>query len=112
MFLLMMGLDDTSRLNDVLQAWQTAGVRGVTILESTGMQRVIERHKPSAARGGFGGLFGGMVGHKTIFAVVDDLEMAEAAMRQAELVVGSLSEPSTGIAFLVPVMAAWGITPS
>lgn len=111
MFLLMMVLDDTSRLNDVLQAWQTAGVRGVTILESTGMQRVIERHKPSAARGAFGGLFGGMVGHKTIFAVVDDLEMAEAAMRQAELVV-SLNEPSTGIAFLVPVMAAWGITSS
>jgi hypothetical protein len=44
--------------------------------------------------------------------VVDDLEMAEAAMRQAELVIGSLNEPSTGIAFLVPVMAAWGINAS
>lgn len=109
MFLLMMVLDDISRLSDILHAWQSAGVRGVTILESTGMQRVIERHKPSAAHGAFGGLFSGMVGHKTIFAVVDDLEMAEVAMRQTEGVIGDLNGPNKGIAFLVPVMAAWGI---
>jgi len=112
MFLLMMVLDDTSHLNDVLQAWQAAGVRGVTILESTGMRRMIERHKPSTARSGLGGLYSGMVGHKTIFAVVDDLEMAEAAMRQAEGVIGDMNKPNTGIAFLVPVMAAWGIHPA
>ncbi len=112
MFMLMMVLDDVSHLDNVLQAWQSAGVHGVTILESTGMQRVIERRKPSTARGAFGGLFSSMVGHKTIFAVVEDLEMAEEALQQAEAIIGSLSEPNTGIAFLVPVIAAWGLHPA
>lgn len=109
MFLLMMVLDDTDHLNDVLDAWRKAGVQGVTILDSTGMQRVRELHRPSASRGGFPHLFPGGDGHKTIFAVVDGLEMAEAAISRSEAIIGSLSRPNTGIAFLVPVIAGWGI---
>lgn len=105
MYLLMMVLDDTSRLTDALQAWQRAGVRGVTVLESTGLQRLID---PAAGDEGEPPARG-LVGHKTIFAVVNDLVMAEKAMHQAELVIGNLNEPNTGIAFLVPVLAAWGV---
>ena len=107
MFLLMMVLDNTTHLTDTLQAWQKAGVRGVTVLESTGLRRLID----PAARGesDSDSAPANMVGHKTIFAVVTDLEMAEKAMRAAEAVTGDLDQPNTGIAFLVPVLAAWGL---
>ena len=45
MYMLLMVLDDATRLADVLEAWTSAGVRGVTILESTGLQRIIRRRK-------------------------------------------------------------------
>ncbi len=109
MFLLFMVLDDPARLSEVLVAWEGAGVRGATILESTGLQRVFERQRPDAVQVVPDVSARGMVGHRTLFAVVADLEMAEAAMRRAEAVIGDLTEPNTGIAFLVPVLAAWGL---
>ncbi len=36
-------LDDLALLNDVLEAWTTAGVKGITITESTGVHRVKSR---------------------------------------------------------------------
>ena len=33
MFMLMMVLDDSAHMNDVLTAWVEAGVKGVTIME-------------------------------------------------------------------------------
>mgnify|MGYP001190352697 FL=1 len=99
MYLLMMVLDDTSRLTKTLEAWQRAGVHGATALESTGLQRLMDGRVGEA----------GSTGHKTIFAVVNDLEMAELAMRHTEGVIGDLNAPNTGIAFLVPGLAAWGL---
>jgi hypothetical protein len=110
MFMLMMVLDDVSRLNEVLSAWEAAGVRGVTILESTGLARVLERHHPRAAYVGFSGLFGGgRVSHNTLIAVIDDMAQAEAAAAATEAVVGALHEPHTGILFVLPVLRAWGV---
>ena len=43
MLQLMFVLDNPSLLNDVLEAWTSAGVKGITILESTGVHRVRDR---------------------------------------------------------------------
>lgn len=110
MFLLVMVLDDTSRLNDVLAAWQTAGVRGVTILESTGLARTLERHQAGGAFAGFGAAFGGgRVGHNTLFAVIDDITVAGVVAERVQSILGNLDEPNTGILFVLPVLAAWGL---
>jgi len=59
---------------------------------------------------GFGQLFGaGRVGHNTLFAVIDSLDLAEAAVSATEAIVGDLSEPHTGIVFAVPVIKSWGV---
>lgn len=109
MLMLIMVLDDIARLNEVLQAWMEAGVRGVTILESTGINRVLQRRHADPAFAGFSQIFGsGRVGHNTLFAVIDSLEIAEAAVASTEQIVGNLNEPSTGIIFAVPVVQAWG----
>ena len=81
MFMLIMVLDDTSHLNQVLQAWRGAGVQGVTIMESTGINRVLPREVASSGFMGFSQLLGsGRVGHQTLFAVIESMEVAETAV--------------------------------
>ncbi len=110
MYLLIMVLDDPTRLNEVLARWEGAGVRGVTVLESTGLHRVLLRHRPQAAYAGFSQLFGaGRVGNNTLFAVVADMATVEAAAAATEQVVGKLNDPNTGILCALPVARVWGL---
>lgn len=110
MYMLIMVLDDVAHREEVLQAWLQAGVRGVTVLESTGVNRVLQRSEAQSMFMGFGQVFGGgRVGHNTLFAVIDSLDLAEAAVRNTEEIVGDLSEPNTGIVFTVPVTEVWGL---
>jgi hypothetical protein len=110
MFLLIMVLDDSTRLNEVLTAWRDAGVRGITILESTGLNRVLPRHTPQPMFAGFGQVFGGgRVGHHTLFAIIDTLGLAEAAVTATEVIIGDLAGPHTGIVFALPVAQVWGL---
>ncbi len=111
MYMLVMVLDDTAHLSDVLNAWDQAGVGGVTIIESTGLNRVLRRHNADMAFVGFSQMFGsGRVGHNTLFTVIDSLEMAETAVAATEAVLGDLSQPDTGIIFALPVAKTWGLT--
>lgn len=110
MYMLIMVLDDSSRLNEVLARWEDAGVRGVTILESTGLHRVLLRHRPQAAYAGFSQFFGaGRVGNNTLFAVVADIATIESAAAATEQIVGKLDDPNTGILFALPVARVWGL---
>ncbi len=110
MYMLMMVLDDTAHLNDVLNAWEGAGITGVTIIESTGLNRVLQRHSADMAFAGFSQMFGGgRVGHNTLFTVIEGLELAEAAVKATESVLGDLSKPDTGIIFALPVAKTWGM---
>ncbi|GIK54858.1 MAG: hypothetical protein BroJett015_05210 [Chloroflexota bacterium] len=109
MYLLVMVLDDAARLSEVLAAWTAAGVPGITILESTGVNRVLTRQAPEVAFARFGQIFGGgRVGHNTIFSVIPQLEMADKVVAATEAVLGKLSEPHTGVMFILPVVRAWG----
>jgi hypothetical protein len=105
-------LDNPALLNDVLEAWTDAGVRGTTILESTGVHRVRARASTQDAPFmlGFSRLLRtDQVGHNTLFAVVRDMEIVERVVAATEEVVGDLSQPNTGVLFAVPVAAAWGL---
>lgn len=110
MYMLIMVLDDSTRLNEVLEAWVEAGVKGVTILESTGVNRVLTHPSAHPMFVGFSQVFGtGRVGHNTLFAVIDTLEIAEAAVAATAEVLGDLTKPNTGIIFAVPVVKTWGM---
>ncbi len=110
MYLLIMVLDDSAYLNDVLAAWTEVGVPGVTILESTGLNRVLQRDAPDVAYTGFSQFFsGGRIGHNTLFSVIEDLTTAEKAVAATEKVIGSLNKPRTGIIFALPIAQSWGV---
>jgi nitrogen regulatory protein P-II 1 len=110
MYMLMMVLDDSTRLNEVMDAWRQAGVRGITILESTGVNRLFRRTEGQPTFAGFSQVFGaGRVGHNTLFAVIESLDVAETAVAATEKIVGDLTQPYTGIVFALPVAKTWGI---
>lgn len=105
-------LDSPALLNDVLEAWGTIGVKGITIVESTGVHRVRGRVSAQDAPLMLGLsrlLRTDQVGHNTLFAVVEDMAIVERVKTATEQVVGDLSEPNTGVLFAVPVAAAWGL---
>jgi hypothetical protein len=58
---------------------------------------------------GFSQIFGGArVGHNTLFAVVESMATAEAAVSATEAVIGALNEPDTGLIFALPLSKTWG----
>ena len=109
-YLLIMVLDDSNRLNEVLEAWRTAGIQGITIFESTGMNRVLPRHAAQPMFAGFSQVFGGgRVGHHTLFAIIDSIDLAEAAVQATEAIIGSLSKRHTAIVSVMPLTKVWGL---
>lgn len=110
MYLLVMVLDDSTKLNDMLEAWRKAGIEGITILESTGVHRVLMRTQASPMMAGFSQIMGvPPKGHHTLFAVIQSLELAEAAVAAAENIVGSMAAPHTGLIFTLPITRVWGV---
>jgi hypothetical protein len=100
MYMVMFVLDDPNRLDELLAAWVEAGIKGATIIESTGIHR---RRKQTIHMRFLYQTVGSLVeeGHVTLFALVSDEEKAQICLRATEALVGDLAGPNTG------VFAAW-----
>jgi nitrogen regulatory protein PII len=111
-FMVVFVMDDSEYLEEVLSAWEEVGVSGVTVLHSTGLGRVrqsiymddlpifpslenLEQAQESFSR--------------TLFTVVDSLEIVQEVVNAAQRVVGDLSNPRTGVLFVLPVVQAFGL---
>ncbi len=102
MFMVFLVLDNPDQLEAVLQAWEGAGIRGATIVESTGIHRQLKRMIPMRYLFQTGG--SEEVGHLTLFAIVETQEQVNACLQATESVTGDLDGPNTG------VFAAWPLT--
>ncbi len=102
MYMLMLVLDNPDLLDGVLKAWEQAGIRGATIIESTGIQRQLKRAIPM--RYLFQSSGGDEEGHLTLLAIVESNELVHACLQATETVTGDLNGPRTG------VFAAWPLT--
>lgn len=98
MFMIFFVLDDPELLMPVLDAWEKAGIGGVTIIESTGMQRVKHKFVPMRFSVPF---YTDEVCHQTLMAMVENEALIQAALEASESVVGDLNNGRTG------VFAAW-----
>lgn len=111
-YLVVLVLDDPDLCNQVLHAWEDSGVGGITILESTGVNRIRRAGlrddiplMPSLAD-----LFkSGETHHRTLFSVVDSAEQTERLRVATESVVGDLNQPNTGLLFIVPLYKVYGL---
>ena len=111
MYALLFVLDDPERLDEVLTAWANIGVRGVTIMESTGWQRRRIQQSMLGARFDFASLAGGarLENHMTLFVVVESRAIVQKALEAAEAIVGNLDEPNTGILVAWPIEIVKGL---
>ncbi|WP_040196515.1 hypothetical protein [Candidatus Soleaferrea massiliensis] len=108
MQLVFIVLNKTEYLEDLLMSLAENGISGATILDSTGMARVIGNNEDLRMFGALRMMFNPeREESKTIFTVLD-----EAKVPQLKKAVGSvidLSKPDTGILFGVPVSFVEGI---
>ncbi len=99
MYMIMFVLDNPERLSEILKAWEGIGIRGATIVESTGIQRLQRKNVPMRYMFQPPGLL--EEGHLTLFVIVAGEQLAQDCLRATEQIVGDLDGPNTG------VFAAW-----
>lgn len=101
MYMTLFVLDDPDRLNDVLEAWEKAGICGATIIETTGMHRLRRQFIPMRY---ISALISQEENHLTLLAIVENEAKAQACLQATENVIGNLDNPNTGI------FAAWPLS--
>lgn len=111
-YLVVLILDNPEECSALLQAWEAAGVRGVTILNSSGLDRV--------RRAGFLDNVPLMpsldqffqseeVYHRMLMSVVEGEEMIDRLLVATENITGDLNQPNSGFLFAVPVARVKGL---
>ena len=104
-------LDNLEQCPDVLDAWEQAGVTGVTILESTGLGRVrgVVRDDLPLLPSLTDLLSSRELHHRTLFTVVEDDATLERVIAATERVIGDFTRHHTGLLFTVPVTRVLGL---
>lgn len=103
-------LNKTEYLESLLEALLNNGIRGCTVLDSTGMMRVIDQSGDDFPMfGAFRQLFDPeRKSSKTLVMVLSDSEV-ETARRIVKEVTGGLEQPDTGIMFSTPALFVEGM---
>jgi len=106
MYMVMFVLDEPSQLDDVLNAWEAAGISGATIMESTGINRRRQaKLVGTSIMAGINRLMSSdEESHYTLFTIVPDESVVTRCLEAAEAVVGDLNQANTG------VLAAWPLS--
>jgi nitrogen regulatory protein P-II 1 len=106
MKLLLIVLNSSDKLEDVLEGLLEAGVTGATVIDSVGMGRIIE-DVPLFA--GMRSVFRAAKPHNNmIFSVITDAQVAET-MAVLEKILCCSQEKGRGIAFTIPIDSAIGL---
>ncbi len=114
-FLVLLVLDDANKGPALLDAWEAAGVSGITMIESTGLGRlrnVMGLRDDMPLMPSIRALMQSREEHhRTIFSVVEGEAMVDKVITATETVTGDLSEPNTGVLFALPVARVVGLAP-
>lgn len=115
MHALIIVLNKTEYMEDILNNLMKIGVKGATILDSQGMgSKILSKNYETQ------NLFGTLKTafdrehpyNKTIFTVIESEELLDKAMETIQAVVGDLSKPGEGLMFTVPVGKVLGLSPN
>jgi len=110
MYMLMFVLDDPGLLDELLEAWEKAGVRGATIIESTGIHRRLKKLLPMRYVFQSAGIV--EESHYTLFVIVENEGIVRACLHATEQLVGNLDEPNTGVFAAWPLSVVKGVPPA
>lgn len=107
-YMVLFILDDPAYLDELLTAWTEGGIKGATIIESTGLYR--HQRKLIPMRYLYTSPQADEKDNVTILALVKDKETSEKCLEIIESVVGDLDEPHTGIFAAWPVESVKGLS--
>jgi hypothetical protein len=111
--LVVLVLDDASKVGEVLNAWLEAGVSGVTLLDSAGLGHEFAQHGARSDVPLIPSLESLLrvreERSRTLLSVLPDGFDVDALIAATEAVTGALELPNTGILFTLPVSRAKGL---
>ena len=113
MYMIFFVLHNPELLEQVLNAWEEAGVGGVTIFPSTGLARI-------RAKGAWLDdlpLFPSLEDfqehlqnlNRTLITIVENDAMVDKVVAATQKVTGDLNLPNTGILSVLPVVRSYGL---
>jgi nitrogen regulatory protein PII len=112
MFMIMFVSKNPEQASDVLDVWVKAGIAGVTILESAGMQQVAGR----GIRDDIGITFSlssllraQEIHHRTLFSAIKDQESLDKVVQATTAYIGDWSSPDVGVLFVWPLAQTYGL---
>ncbi len=109
MKLLVFILSDANLQDFLLEDWSNAGIKGATVINSTGMARALLKNSDNSLFSSLNALFDhGVEDSRTILCLLDE-EKLEVAKKVIYDVVGDLSKPNTGVIFTIPVDDVEGV---
>lgn len=108
MKLVVIILSEEERLQNLLQGFVKYGIKGATILSSTGMARALNDDDEYSFLGSIKAFLDPEQTGKTIITVIQDNQV-ELVSNIVKKTVGDLAQPDTGILFTIPVDYAEGI---
>lgn len=110
-YLVVMIVNNVDDCPAILEAWEELGVRGVTILASTGLGHIRKAAllEEMPLMPSLQDLFASEeVQHRTLMSVVDGQECVDRMVAAVQRIVGDLDKPNTGFLFVVPVLQTYG----
>lgn len=112
-YLILAVIDEIEQCSSVMEAWEAAGVSGITILESTGLGRIRLGHHLRDDLPLMPSLRNLMQTreehHRTIFTIVRDEAMIDRLFEVTDDILGGLDQPNKGIIIALPVVRTMGI---
>jgi hypothetical protein len=113
MFMIMYVSKNAEQASQMLDVWVQAGVSGVTILESAGMQQVSETGGIRADVGIVFSLSKLMksqeIHHRTLFSAIKDQATLDKVIEVSTAFVKDWSRPDVGVLFVWPLTHAYGL---
>jgi CBS domain-containing protein len=107
--LLLIILNDTKHLPEILEVWRELGVPGTTILKSAGAHAT-RNWLSAVGMGAIGNLFESKeVETRTLIAVFEDDDLLAQAIAEAERITGGFERPNSGVMVVLPVTKAIGV---
>ncbi len=101
MKLLIAIINDPDYVTDILDEFYQRGIRGATVMDSTGMAHIMAHQVPFFSRFAEFGEEPGR--NKTIFAVLKTDEERKTIEKAIEAIIGDLDESDTGIVMTLPI---------